>query len=170
MLPPEGQLMKERKKNSQFSVLQVLPCPTQHWLPPMRSKPDVDIIGPLSSVSEEQGAPSSSCWKLTSSLPLPLPSGQSSVCPFRVCLIQSVSMETLRQEESAPPPVPLPLSPNLWDFTVLLPCDSIVSQQPLYTNKTDYLHAIVEKDTACSGLYIGFLHPAKRGLLPPHPS
>lgn len=65
MLPPEGHLMKERKKNSQFSVLQVLPCPTQHWLPPMRSKPDADIIGPLSSVSGEQGAPlSSSCWTL----------------------------------------------------------------------------------------------------------
>lgn len=111
----------------------------------MKSKPDVDIIGPLSSVSEEQGAPSSSCWRLMSSLPLPLLSGRSSVCSFRVCLIQSVSMETLRQEESAPPPVPLPLSPNLWDFTVLLPCDSIVSQQPLYTNKTDYLHGILRK-------------------------
>lgn len=35
----------------------------------MKSKPDVDITGSLSSVSDEQGAQSSSCWKQMSSLP-----------------------------------------------------------------------------------------------------
>lgn len=77
--------------------------------------------------------------------PSPLLGAQSSVCPFRVCLIQSVSRETLEQEEPAPPPCPLPLSPNLWAFTVLQPCDSFVSQQPLCTNKTDFLNVTVRK-------------------------
>lgn len=39
----------------------------------------------------------------------------------------SVSTEMLGQEVPAPPPVPLPFSPNLWDLTVLLPRDRIVS-------------------------------------------
>lgn len=110
----------------------------------MKSKPDVDIIGPLSSVSEEQGAPSSSCWELKSSLPLPLLRGRNSVCPFRVCLIQSVSMETLRQEESASPscstsPFPKSLglhcSPTMWQHCVTA---ALVYKQ-------DNLHAIVRK-------------------------
>lgn len=59
--------------------------------------------------------------------------------------MQLVSREMPGQEVPAPPPIPRPLSPNLWDLTVFLPCDSIVSQLLLYTNKLDYLNVIVRK-------------------------
>lgn len=66
----------------------------------------------------------------------------------------SVSREMVEQKVPAPPPIPLPLSPNLWGLPVLPSHDSIVSWQPLYTNKPDYLNVTV----ACSNLHINLDH------------
>lgn len=49
-------------------------------------------------------------------------------------------------------------SPNLWDLSVLLPHDKLVSQQPLHTNRPDYLNVLVRK-TLPALIYISIQTP-----------
>lgn len=136
--------MVQSKKSSCQASFQELPGPTPHWLPPMESEPDVCIIAPLSSISKEQGAERYSCWEHMSH-PTPSWWPELSLAIWTSLDANSVSREMVEQKVPAPPPLPLPLSPNLWDLTVLPPRDSIVSQQLLYTNKPDYLNVIVRE-------------------------
>lgn len=115
----------QSKKRSCQANFQGLPGPTWHWLP-QNHWPDVCIMVPLSYISREPQAQRTSSW---GHRPHPTPSWW----PELSLLIRSlpdtnlVSREMLGPEKPAPPPTPLPPSPNLWDLTVPLPCDSTVS-------------------------------------------
>lgn len=109
------------------------------------SQPDISIMALLSSITGKQDTKRLNCWEH-----MPYPT------PLWWVRVQSAHVELARgklgfqgdagaRSASSTPPMPLPLSPNLWDLTVLLSCDSIVSWQSLYTNKPDSFNAIVSK-------------------------
>lgn len=75
---------------------------------------------------QRAGAERSSCWE---HMPHPTPSWRPelSLAIWSSLDANSVSREMVEQKVPAPPPIPLPLSPNLRSLTALPPRDSIVS-------------------------------------------
>lgn len=90
--------------------------------------------------------------------PYPFLVTRAQACIWSSLDANSVSGEMLGQEVPTQPPIPLPLSPNLWDLSVLLPHDNLVSQQPLHTNRPDYLNVLVRK-TLPALIYISIQTP-----------